>query len=144
MTTERKFYLAGVQFRPNAVAVLNELNEGDILDLEPEPTNKYDPNAIKILSGVEHVGYVPKTLSAEIATMIELNECECEITALNKGGKPWELCEVIVRPVIVETEAKEVDYPELDEDEEDICPDCELPREECTCFDEDEDEDEED
>ncbi len=130
--TERKFFIAGVKFLPNAVSILSELNEGDILDLEPEPTNKFDPNAIKIMCGTEHVGFVPKTLSAEISAMIEVNECECEIVTLNKGSKPWELCEVVIRPVVVDTDTSEEkeDFTKDDVDFEDDELDLEYPQDE--------------
>jgi hypothetical protein len=58
------FPVAGVKFRPvEAQAVANTLEEGDQLELELEPSNKFDPKAIKIIepeSGA-HIGYVPRS-----------------------------------------------------------------------------------
>lgn len=47
--------------------VLKTLQEGDILELQPEPTNKYDPNAVAVaLPDGTSVGYVPKNFAAMI------------------------------------------------------------------------------
>lgn len=53
--------LVGMNFRPmEAQIVALELQPGTAVVLEAEPTNKYDPNAIKVLSKEEGVflGYV--------------------------------------------------------------------------------------
>jgi HIRAN domain len=45
---------------------------GDTITLEPEPTNPYDPNAIKCMfdmggeAGVVHIGYIPKIETATV------------------------------------------------------------------------------
>jgi hypothetical protein len=45
--------------------------------LEAEPTNPYDPNAIKILAhDGNHVGYVPKDMTAEVRKVTNL-PCPC-------------------------------------------------------------------
>ncbi len=41
--------VVGMHFRPPAKAILQCLPAGATLILEPEPTNEYDPNAIKVL-----------------------------------------------------------------------------------------------
>jgi hypothetical protein len=116
MSTERRFFLAGVQFRPNAKEVISQLEEGEVLELEPEPENKFDANAIKInyYDGREyhHLGYVPKLISAEISALLEVEELECVVTTLNKEAKPWQMCEVTVKPVVPE------EFEDLDEEED--------------------------
>lgn len=63
--------------------------------LEPEPTNEYDCNAIKVLAenpSGEHIfiGYIPKTENKELLTIIHsINWAKVEI----KGGKYKELSE---------------------------------------------------
>lgn len=37
------------------------------LVLEPEPTNKYDPHAVKVIHDGRHIGYVPRDLSKDVA-----------------------------------------------------------------------------
>jgi hypothetical protein len=101
----RVFYIAGVQFRP-AVEVrkaAEQIKVGDLLVLAPEPTNKYDPNAIKILVGDgtgngTFLGYVPKKFSAEVSAMIEAGlEIECVVETINPQAKPWDLCRVRIK-----------------------------------------------
>lgn len=93
-----KFYIAGVQHH-NMHKVLSILKEGLYLQLVPEPTNKYDPNAVRIifLTAKKDVmlGYVPKKFSSEVSAAIEIGKnVECIIVTFNKQSKPWEMCEV--------------------------------------------------
>jgi len=112
---ERKFFIAGVQHH-QMNKVINDLVEGEELNLVPEPDNKFDPNAIKIEYEGTMLGYVPKKLSAEIAAALETGSLCCMIETLNPTGKPWEWCEVIVTSSYEEEE--EEDYEDIDDEEE--------------------------
>lgn len=114
----RTFYVAGVQFRPAAEVreVMSYIHEGSYLDLKPEPENKYDPNAIKIVF-VEydtddlHLGYVPKKFSAEVAALLEAGiDLVCIVLEANPNAKPWEMLKVAVK--IAEPEASEEEVSE--------------------------------
>lgn len=114
---EKKFYIAGVQHH-DLHKVLKDLNEGDELVLVPEPTNKFDPNAIRIECVGEALGdpsvmlgYVPRKFSAEVGALLEVGFglVECIITKLNKTAKPWEQCEVAIK-----VSEGEEDYEEED------------------------------
>lgn len=92
------FFIAGVQFH-QLHKVLNLLEEGDVLELVPEPTNKFDPNAVRIEYNTSQeqimCGYVPKKFSAAVAGAISIGKrLECKIEKLNPGSKPWEQCKV--------------------------------------------------
>ena len=63
-------YIAGVKFRPDAEAVLAAAPDDAEFQLDPEPTNPHDPNAVRVMLGDVHVGFVPRALSAEISAMI--------------------------------------------------------------------------
>lgn len=96
-----KFYIAGVQHH-QMYKVINKIEEGFNLQLTPEPTNKYDPNAIKIefitSNNIVSLGYVPKRFSSEVSAAIELDKhLECVIVTFDKKAKPWESCEVEIR-----------------------------------------------
>ena len=98
MFEKKRFFIAGVQFRtPKDKEALLVVKEGDMLRLDPEPTNPYDPNAVKIVDQGNsfHFGYVPKKYSSEVAAALEVGtELECKIVTHNPKGKPWEVCEV--------------------------------------------------
>lgn len=100
MSNNKRFYVAGVQFRPGAAEVIRGIKEGDELELIPEPTNKYDPNAVAIYFGEDHIGYVPKKFSSEISAMIETEpDTTCVATQVNPKNKMWEMLEVeIIKP----------------------------------------------
>lgn len=95
---ERKFFIAGVKFR--GTEAINELirrQVGDMLEMEKEPENKYDPNAVKLISNGTMVGYVPQRFSSEVTAMLTIGDAECQIVAINPTRPPYELCEVVVR-----------------------------------------------
>lgn len=67
-------YLRGVSFRPiEAKVIVKELEEDATLDLERDPHNEYDPNAIKVLdpeSG-EFIGFLAKEDAKNIAPWMD-------------------------------------------------------------------------
>lgn len=100
-----EFFIAGVRFH-EFDTVIDDIAEGDHLVLIPESSNKFDPNAIKILysaTETENVmlGYIPKKHSSEICAMLEVGKnLECVLTKLNKDAKPWEKVKVEVREML--------------------------------------------
>ena len=68
-----RFNIAGIEYRDN----INEYLGESVGVLEAEPTNPYDPNAIKILAhDGHHVGYVPKDMTDEVRKVANL-PCPC-------------------------------------------------------------------
>jgi len=70
-----KFRIAGVTYRPIECQVrAKKLEEGHMLDLIPEPTNEFDPNAIKVVDyqhGNLHLGYVPAVKCKEVKALMD-------------------------------------------------------------------------
>lgn len=50
--------IAGIPHRNPDLSVLKV---GDEVQLIPEPDNKFDPNAIKVMHNGVHLGYIPRT-----------------------------------------------------------------------------------
>ena len=68
-----EFNIAGMSHRDNIDDYLGEFKG----TLEAEPTNAYDPNAIKVLAADgHHVGYVPADMTSEIRNEATL-PCPC-------------------------------------------------------------------
>lgn len=62
------FRLAGANFRTaEDKAILDTLLVGDIVHLQPEFSNRFDENAVRVLFKGAHIGYVPKTENPPIA-----------------------------------------------------------------------------
>ena len=108
---KRSFYVAGVQFRPKQVIneAVESLNVGDVLSLLPEPSNKFDPNAVKIiqeLKGDEEtktegisrfLGYVPKKFSSEVTALLSIDApIICTVDEVNASAKTYEMFKVTV------------------------------------------------
>lgn len=75
-----QFALAGVSFRRGNFKDAM-LAVGDVLDLKPEPENKFDPNAIAVYKGTLHIGYVPKDWNHALR-----GTTQCCVEAVNKHG----------------------------------------------------------
>lgn len=99
---ELEFFIAGVQHH-RIKDVFNDLSEGDNLMLVPEPTNKYDPNAVRIEFATYEkqamIGYVPKKFSAKVSAILTVAKLECVLTEFNKSAKPWEQAKVVIKEV---------------------------------------------
>ena len=92
------FYVAGVKFRKDWRSNLDELEVGERLHLEPEPTNRFDKNAVKILSELgTMLGYVPaKTGEALIVSEATARGVRMDtiIITLEPDFEPWTALEV--------------------------------------------------
>ena len=102
MNEERKalyeFYVAGIQHHELHTCI-KEIKQGDALILVTEPTNPYDPNAIRIeYASVNQdrqimLGYVPKAkgdYSSKVSAAMMHRNLRCEVLELNPEAKTWE------------------------------------------------------
>lgn len=88
-----EFNIAGMSHRDNIDDHLGEFKGS----LESEPTNAYDPNAIKVLANDgHHVGYVPKDMTDEIRDNATL-PCQCFCYIGENDGVYFSDC-YILRP----------------------------------------------
>lgn len=88
-----EFNIAGMSHRDNIDDYLGEFKG----TLEAEPTNAYDPNAIKVLApDGHHVGYVPKDMTSEIRDNATL-PCQCFCYIGENDGVYFSDC-YILRP----------------------------------------------
>ena len=95
-----KFYIAGVKFHQYK-SVLKDMSEGNTLQLIPEPSNKFDPNAVQIHfdngDKAAFLGFVPKKFSSEVSGMLEIGtELECILIKFNPSATAWEMFEVSI------------------------------------------------
>lgn len=69
-----EFDIAGITHGEHVDDHLGEF----IANMVPEPTNPYDSNAIKIVTGNGHrVGYVPKDMTQSVREFVEKLPCQC-------------------------------------------------------------------
>lgn len=95
--------LAGANFRPSeARERCKALRIGEELELEPDPENPYDSNAIKVLADEHFIGFIPKTDNVPV------------LAAINRGE------DLRVTVIAFESAIKPVLEIELDEGEEDL------------------------
>ena len=99
--TKWEFYVAGVQHH-EIYKCLKDMEVGDNLLLRPEPTNRFDSNAIRIEYMLDDIflmiGYVPGKISMWIAEAINRpgKTTTCKIIELNKEEKPWKQIKVVI------------------------------------------------
>jgi hypothetical protein len=99
---EKSFYVAGVKFRKNWRETLKELEEGMALQLVPEPTNRFDPNAIQIHCDLGSLGYVPaKTGEAnEVSGLLRQGKVlDVTLKELQPDFEPWKALLVEIKEV---------------------------------------------
>jgi hypothetical protein len=95
--------LVGNHYRQDGKAALPLLPEGQPLILEPEPTNPFDPDAVKVLvdmtdskyrnmgfASVIHLGYVPRSRGTnfganQVLSIISQPNWEADLTFDMKG-----------------------------------------------------------
>ena len=65
---------------------LTKLNLGDSVDFKFDPNNAFDPNAINIFVGKQHIGFVPKPYQESIKKLLSEELLTARIEKLN--GKP--------------------------------------------------------
>lgn len=93
---QRTFYLAGVKFH-NLKDVIADLKPGSGFELVSEPSNPYDPNAVRVEFKGTMCGYVPARFSSEIAAALSIGKnLVCKVTKVDPSAKPWEQCEVVI------------------------------------------------
>jgi hypothetical protein len=87
-----EFDIAGMSYRENIDDYFGEFKG----TLEAEPTNTYDPNAIKILApDGHHVGYVPKDMTTEVHRFATL-PCTCYFYIGENDGIYFSDCYIII------------------------------------------------
>ena len=87
-----EFDIAGMSYRENIDDYFGEFKG----TLEAEPTNTYDPNAIKILApDGHHVGYVPKDMTTEVHRFATL-PCTCYFYIGENDGIYFSDCYIIL------------------------------------------------
>lgn len=83
-----EFNIAGMSYRDNIDGYIGEF----VGTLEAEPTNAYDPNAIKVLApDGHHVGYAPKDMTAGIREVTTL-PCPCFCYIGSNNGTYFSEC----------------------------------------------------
>ncbi len=92
-----EFYVAGVQHHELHTCI-DELKVGTPLILRAEPSNRFDPNAVRIEfhSLNQHkeimLGYVPAKkgdYSSKVSAAMEIRRLGCEVTELDPEAKTW-------------------------------------------------------
>lgn len=82
------YTMVGMSFR-GTERLVRELPEGTALSLEREPTNRYDPNAVKVLMNDKHVAYVKGTEARSLAMhMDKKNETRRIAKYVSRTGYP--------------------------------------------------------
>ena len=76
--------VAGVSFEGRQ-EIIKQVNEGDAVELVPDPANVYDKNAIKVMHNNNQIGFVPADRAVEIKKVIMH---ENYTTVVNGKGSP--------------------------------------------------------
>ena len=78
---------------------LGELKPGTKLKLVAEPDNPYDPRAVAILLGKVKLGYIPRSMNAEVSQLMFFGHggiFKCVVTQVDKEAHPEQQVRVSV------------------------------------------------
>jgi hypothetical protein len=72
--------------------LIDNMKQGEILELVREPENKYDESAIALYYQGHKIGYIPAESNETLSKIIDANllELHCQITAINTKAMAWE------------------------------------------------------
>lgn len=90
----------GTSFRPENLPTLKGLVKEQELSLLPEPTNKYDPNAIAIYLQDKHLGYIPRDTAAKIVGDVNANTVKCVVSEVTGGVEGKENIGVNIKLIV--------------------------------------------
>ena len=86
---EYQIKIAGVKFRQSELGEMygEDWNKVEV-QLVPEPTNAYDPNAIAIYANDIQLGYIPAMVATHLSKSInEGKEYECALVYITEGNR---------------------------------------------------------
>jgi hypothetical protein len=73
---------------PEAEALALTLQQGSPLVLEPEPENKSDRLAVKVLHERVHLGYVPRYLTKDMHRLLVYGDVQARVELVNRPPVP--------------------------------------------------------
>lgn len=84
-------FVRGFQYY-NGPKLLNEMKEGDMLELVREPENKYDDCAVALHWNKKKIGFVPAEENHLLSKLLDAKaiDIQAEITRLEPNAKTWE------------------------------------------------------
>lgn len=84
-------FVRGFRFY-EGLKLLDEMHEGDLLEMLREPANEYDPKAIALYFNKHKIGFIPKEDNDILSRLMDAGvvKLQAEITHLNKKAKAWE------------------------------------------------------
>ena len=86
-----QFFVRGFQYYEGP-RLLREINHSGLLDLQREPDNKYDKNAIALYFEGQKIGFVPREENQLFAKMLDadLVKLQVEVTHIEPEAAAWE------------------------------------------------------
>lgn len=95
-TTVYRAHVRGFKYH-DGPGVLSRLRVGDALELEREPHNAHDANAVAVRWQGRQLGYLPAVENVSLATMLDQGlPLEARISSLDPEAPAWGVCGVEV------------------------------------------------
>lgn len=112
------FHVVGVS-HPNSDGssrqnILSTLDIGEKLRIEPEPTNPYDQNALRVISKYGQIGYVPRILTSTLKEFLA-TEMHVDIYSKGRAGNGLLGCKVRISHDSLDSNAKSFSDAEIDD-----------------------------
>lgn len=91
-------FIAGLQYY-DVLEIWKELKIGELLELIPEPENRYDKHAVMVTYKGKQLGYLPRSENRHIAKILNagLNPYEARIQSLYQDNPMYERVEICLK-----------------------------------------------
>ena len=91
-------FIAGLQYY-DVLEIWKELKIGELLELIPEPENRYDKHAVMVTCKGKQLGYLPRSENRHIAKILNagLNPYEARIQSLYQDNPIYERIEICLK-----------------------------------------------
>lgn len=90
------FHIAGFRYYRGPHQV-GDMRPGEMLKLVAEPSNAYDPSAVRIERKGEKLGYVPRSENRHLSRLLlQKAPLTCRVNEVRPSAAPWKMVEVEV------------------------------------------------
>jgi hypothetical protein len=89
-------FVAGFRYHEGP-GVIEHLRVGEPLTVVAEPTNLYDPRAVRVQHLGRHLGFLPRNQNRAASELLRQGApLECVVAGVNEQARPWEAVRVRV------------------------------------------------
>jgi len=88
--------VVGSTFVSNGQSTLATLKEGNVIELQHEPENPFDSNAVVVRQGNRKLGHLPRATAEKVVTIMKRCPVSCHVSTVTGGGQLHSGCNLSI------------------------------------------------